>query len=308
MNINPVLQKELKLRVRGWRAAATIGVYLGFLALTAYLITVVARQDYYRSTIDPQFSVGSYIALAVMQFVLISFIAPALTTGAISGEREKQTLDLLLCTRMTPLSIVTGKLFASISQVILLIIASLPIFSIVFLFGGISAKEILQLFGFFIIIALTFGSIGIFYSSYFKRTTAANVLSYGTIAFLYFGTIFFTVIYLVATQNENYKGLFPLLYANPLMGFTSILWEQFGKGVFNFLPGFGFTVQGVGKTVSPWIINMIFNIVLSIVLLLLSARRINPMRRGYHNNGRGKKTRKPNPLPVISGTIPKNID
>lgn len=292
MNINPVLQKELKLRMRGWRAAATIGIYLGFLALTAYFITVVARQDYYRSTIDPELSVGSYIALAVMQFVLISFIAPALTTGAISGEREKQTLDLLLCTRMTPLSIVAGKLFASISQIILLIIASLPIFSIVFLFGGISVKELLQLFGFFIIIALTFGSIGIFFSSYFKRTTAANVLSYGTIVFLYFGTIFFTVLYLVATQNDNYQGLFPLLYANPLMGFTSILWEQFGRGVFDFLPGFRFSGQGAAKAISPWVINMIFNIILSAVLLLSSAHRINPMRKGYHGNGRYKKGKK----------------
>ena len=292
MNINPVLQKELKLRMRGWRAAATIGIYLSFLALTAYFVTVVARQDYYRSTIDPELSVGSYIALAVMQFVLISFIAPALTTGAISGEREKQTLDLLLCTRMTPLSIVTGKLFASISQIILLIIASFPIFSIVFLFGGISVKELLQLFGFFLIISVTFGSIGIFFSSYFKRTTAANVLSYGTIVFLYFGTIFITVLYLLATHNDNYQGLFPLMYTNPLMGFTSILWEQFGTGVFDFLPGFGFSVQGATKTTSPWIINMIFNIVLSIALLLLSAHRINPMRKGYHNGRQKAKSRK----------------
>lgn len=301
MNINPVLQKELKLRMRGWRAAATIGVYLGFLTLTAYFVTVVARQDYYRSTIDPELSIGSYIALAVMQFVLISFIAPALTTGAISGEREKQTLDLLLCTRMTPLSIITGKLFASISQIILLIIASLPVFSIVFLFGGISAKEILQLFGFFIIISVTFGSIGIFFSSYFKKTTAANVLSYGTIAFLYFGTLFISVIYLVATKNTNYKGVFPLLYANPLMGFASILWEQFGRGTFNFLPGFNFSQSGLIKNISPWFVNMIFNIILSVFLLILSARKINPLRvgkvgrvrRGKWANGEGVRADDP---------------
>ncbi len=278
MNINPVLQKELKLRMRGWRAAATIGVYLGFLTLTAYFVTVIAGQDYYRSPIDPEFSIGSYIGLAVMQFVLISFIAPALTTGAISSEREKQTLDLLLCTRMTPFSIIIGKLFASISQIILLIIASLPIFSIVFLFGGISIKEMLQLFGFFIIISVTFGSIGIFYSSYFKKTTAANVLSYGTIAFLYFGTIFITVIILVASHNTSYNDTFPLLYINPILGFSSILWEQFGSGTFNFFPGFGFMQTGINKYISPWAINMIFNIVLSVVFLILSARKIDPLR------------------------------
>ncbi len=287
MNINPVLQKELKIRMRGWRAAATIGVYLGFLTLTAYFITVVARQDFYRTAIDPEFSIGSYIGLAVMQFVLISFIAPALTTGAISGEREKQTLDLLLCTRMTPLSIIIGKLFASMSQIILLIIASLPVFSIVFLFGGISIKEVLQLFGFFIIISITFGSIGIFFSSYFKKTTAANVLSYGTIAFLYFGTIFITVIILMAIGDSNYNGIFPLLYANPILGFSSILWEQFGSGSMGFFPGFNFTQTGLNKFVSPWIVNLIFNIALSMLLLFLSSRKINPLLEKH--NGRKRK-------------------
>lgn len=277
MNINPVLQKELKIRMRGWRAAATIAVYLGFLTLTAYFITVVAGQDNYRSVIDSEFSIGSYIGLAVMQFVLISFIAPALTAGAISGEREKQTLDLLLCTRMTPFSIIIGKLFASISQVILLIAASLPIFSIVFLFGGISIKELLQLLGFFIVISITLGSIGIFFSSYFKKTTAANVLSYGAIAFLYFGTIFITVIILIAARMTNYDGTFPLLYTNPVMGFSSLLWEQFGRGALGIFPGFGFAQSGINKYLKPWHINMIFNIFLSIVLLLLSARRINPL-------------------------------
>lgn len=286
MNINPVLQKELKIRMRGWRAAATIAVYLGFLTLTAYFITVVAGQNNYRSAIDPEFSVGAYVGLAVMQFVLISFIAPALTAGAISGEREKQTLDLLLCTRMTPFSIIIGKLFASISQIILLIIASFPVFSIVFLFGGISIIELLQLFGFFIIVSITFGSIGIFFSSYFKKTTAANVMSYGVIAFLYFGTIFITVIVLTAARMTNFGGTFPLLYTNPGMGFSSLLWEQFGRGTFNIFPGFGFAQTGVNKYLKPWQINAVFNIALSFVLLFLSARKINPLRESKKRRGR----------------------
>jgi len=287
MKINPVLHKELKIRVRGWRAAGMIGIYLIFLALTASFVMIMSRQDYYRTTIDPQLAIGSYTGLAIMQFVLISFIAPALTTGAISGEREKQTLDLLLCTRMTPFSIIIGKLFASISQIVLLIVASLPIFSTVFLFGGISFKELLQLFGFFIIISITFGSIGIFFSSYFKRTTAANVLAYGTIAFLYFGTIFLTILYLGIRQNYDYKGVFPLLYANPGVGFASLLWEQFSGGVFNFLPGINIGAQGAGS-ISPYLINLLFNIALSAVLLLLSANKINPLKAKFKGGQRGR--------------------
>jgi len=293
MSINPVLQKELKIRMRGWRAAGMIGVYLIFMTLTASFALIMSMDDYYRSTIDPEVALGSYIGLAVMQLVLISFISPALTTGAISGEREKQTLDLLLSTPMTPLSVITGKLFASISQVILLIIASLPIFSIVFLFGGISVIELLQLFGFFIIIAITFGSIGIFYSSYFKKTTAANVMAYGTIAFLCFGTIFLTILYLGITRNYGYKGFFPFLYANPIIGFTSILWDQVGGGNVNIFPGLIFGNTAAASHISTWIINLLFNIILSIVLLILSAKKINPLKerhRGrFYLSRKGKK-------------------
>lgn len=279
MRINPVLQKELKIRMRGWRSAGMIGIYLVFMALTASFVMIMSRESYYRITFDPELALGSYTGLAIMQFVLISFISPALTTGTISGEREKQTLDLLLCTPMSPLSIVTGKLFASISQIILLIIASLPIFSIVFFYGGISIKELLELFGFFIIIAITYGSIGIFFSSYFKRTTAANVLAYGTIAFLCFGTIFLTIFYIGIVYNYDYRNMFPLLYINPIIGFSSMLWEQFGIGGVNLFPGL---IMGTSMTaannVSPWIVNLIFNIVLSAMLLLLSARKINPLK------------------------------
>ena len=279
MRINPVLQKELKIRMRGWRSAGMIGIYLVFMALTASFIMIMSRESYYRITFDPELALGSYTGLAIMQFVLISFISPALTTGTISGEREKQTLDLLLCTPMTPLSIVIGKLFASISQIILLIIASLPIFSIVFFYGGISIKELLELFGFFIIVAITYGSIGIFFSSYFKRTTAANVLAYGTIAFLCFGTIFLTIFYIGIVYNYDYRNFFPLLYMNPIIGFSSILWEQFGVGNVNLFPGLIMgTSMTATKNISPWIVNLIFNIVLSAVLLFLSARKINPLK------------------------------
>jgi len=279
MRINPVLQKEMKIRMRGWRAAGMLGIYLVFMVLTASFALIMSM-DGYRSTIDPDLAIGSYTGLAIMQFVLISFISPSLTTGTISGEREKQTLDLLLCTRMTPLSIVTGKLFASISQIILLIIASLPIFSIVFMFGGISVTELMELFGFFIIISITFGSIGIFYSSYFKRTTAANVLAYGTIAFLCFGTIFLTVFYLGIIKNFDYKGVFPLLYANPVVGFSSILWEQFSGSNMSFFPGLIIGNTAAANYISPWKVNLIFNITLSIVLIMLSANKINPMKKG----------------------------
>ena len=67
------------------------------------------------------------------------FLAPAFTSGAISLEREKQTLDMLAATPISSLAIVVGKLFSALAYVFLLIAASIPLTAIVFVFGGVGA-------------------------------------------------------------------------------------------------------------------------------------------------------------------------
>jgi len=286
MNINPVLLKELKVKMRGWRAAGIVALYLLILSLVAFFIIYTTYMNPYGSSIDPQVSIGAYTGLAIVQFILIMFIVPALTAGAISSEREKQTLDLVLCTRLKPISIITGKLLASTSQTLLLIISSLPLFSLVFLFGGISIKEVVQLFAFYIVTAITIGCVGIFFSTCLRRTTAATVLTYGVVAFLCFGTIFIGVFYIRILYNWDYKSFLPILYSNPLAGFGSLLAGQFGYygGGMNIFPGMylGNTAQGANavKAIEPWLGNVIFDAVFSAILLALSAVRINPMRKG----------------------------
>ena len=282
MNINPVLLKELKVRMRGWRAAGIVFVYLAVLAMVSLLMNYTTQTNIYGSTIDSSYSIGVYTGLAVIQFLLILFVAPALTAGAISGEREKQTLDLVLVTKLSPRSIVTGKLIASISQVILLVVASLPIVSTVFLFGGITIKEMLQLFGFYIMTAIMVGSIGLFFSSYVKRTTAATVLTYGTIVFLCFGTLFIAMFYIRIFYQWSYQGYFPLFHINPLVGFSSLLSAQFGGfngGGFNFIPGMHMADANAATGTAPWIINTYFNIGITALMLILSAIKVNPVKR-----------------------------
>jgi ABC-2 type transport system permease protein len=295
----------LKVRMRGWRAAGIIALYLLILALVALFIMYTNFMNPYSSTIDPQVSIGAYTGLAVIQFILIMFIVPALTAGAIAGEREKQTLDLVLCTKLRPISIITGKLFASTSQTLLLIVASLPLFSTVFLFGGISIKEIIQLFGFYIVTAVTIGCIGIFFSTFLKKTTAATVFTYGTVAFLSFGTIFIGIFYIRIFYQWDYQNYLPILYSNPLAGFSSLLSGQFGYfgGGLNFIPGFQIANPSNNpnavKTIDPWLANVIFDAVLSVVLIILSAIKINPVRKSMFSFLRFKrKTKK-----VISDNV-----
>jgi ABC-type transport system involved in multi-copper enzyme maturation permease subunit len=282
MIINPVLLKELKVKMRSWKAVGIIGGYLFILAAVALFITYANANDMYASTINPQFSIGAYTGIAVIQFILILFIAPALTAGSIAGERERQTLDLILCTKLAPRSIVIGKLLASMSHILILIIASLPMFSIVFLYGGISVIEIAQLFGFYIVTAIMAGSVGIFFSTYVKRTIAATVLTYALGIFMCFGTLFVAVFYIRIFYNYDYQSYFPLFYINPLAGFSSLLAEQFGGqygNILNMIPGLHMVNSYAMKGPSPWLINTYVNIGISIVMLFLAAIKINPARR-----------------------------
>lgn len=169
--LNPVLMKELKVKMRSWKVIILIGIYNLVLTLLTIFITKISM-DEYSFTVSTDVIIGIYTFMAVMQFGLVTLISPALTAGAISGEREKQTLDILLSTTMKHRSIIVGKLLASLSHMLLLVVSSLPTFSIIFLYGAIGVKELLQLFLFYIVTALTFGSIGIFFSTFFKKSTA----------------------------------------------------------------------------------------------------------------------------------------
>src|SRR5207245_10295419 len=116
-----------------------------------------------------------FIYLVLFQMVLLAFITPALTAGAISSERERQTIDLLFVTKLPSFSILWGNLLASMSFVLLLLLLSVPIFSLVFFFGRIGLDQLAAAFLVTAVAALTLGSIGLACSTAFNRTLPATV-------------------------------------------------------------------------------------------------------------------------------------
>lgn len=276
---NSVLSKEVKIRMRGWKSAAMIAIYVGILAAVTAFVLANSMDNPYNNMMDSNNFIAIYTTIATLQFLLIIFITPALTAGSISGERERQTLDLLLCTNISTMSIIIGKLFASINQIILLIVSSIPILSVVFLFGGITIGELLKLFLFLVIISITIGSIGIFCSTFIKKTTTSNVTTYAMILFLILGTAFFSAVYLRLTKRVwKAEDIFPLMYANPLGGFISLISQQLGNSNGFRMPGFYIGTPNNVKGIILWKGNLIFDVVLSTVLIFLSSIKINPVK------------------------------
>ena len=176
---NPIVAKEYRSRMRTGRSPLALMIYillLGGLGWAVFAAMVSSTSNLYGPA--PNYGPTLFEYLVIFQMVLLAFITPALTASAISSEREHQTIDLLFVTLIPPFSIIWGKLLASISFVLLLLLISVPIFSLVFLFGGIELDQVLDAFIVTAVTALTLGTLGIAFSTWLKRTLPATVAAY----------------------------------------------------------------------------------------------------------------------------------
>lgn len=194
---NPIVSKEYRSRMRTWRAPVAMMVFIlliGGLGWAMFASMVSSASSPFGVAQPATYGQNLFTALVIFQVVLLAFITPALTAGAISGERERQTIDLLFVTRIPPFSIIWGKLLASMSFVLLLLILSVPIFSLVFLFGGIELDQVFYAFIVTAVTALTLGLVGIAFSAWFRRTLPATVAAYGAAFVLFAGTLLYGVL------------------------------------------------------------------------------------------------------------------
>ena len=240
--VGTIMVKELRSRFRGRRAFVVITIYLGVLALIAYggyaVISPSAREQAQFggfgavSNINASATIGTaiFILLSLFQLLLVSFVAPAFTAGAISLEREKQTLDLLVTTPMRPGAIVVGKLFSALAFVGLMILAAIPLSALVLMYGGATVDDIVRQQLVLLVTAVGFGSIGLFFSALIKRTQAATVLTYCTMLALTIGTalifIFWTVMNTNASDNR---------FGVPRPAPEQILWVNPGLAMFDVI-------------------------------------------------------------------------
>jgi len=194
---NPVVVKEARTRMRGPRTALIITAHLLIVTLVvglAYLffrsaLTSVGNLEERRT-----FGKAIFGLIVWIELVLISFIAPALTSGAISMERERQTFDLLQATLLPARALVWGKYLAGLSFVFLLLFTSIPLQGPAFLIGGVTTQEILLSTLILAVTAVGFCALGLLFSSLIHRTLVSTTLAYAVSIFLVFGIPIIAVI------------------------------------------------------------------------------------------------------------------
>ncbi|AOZ92187.1 ABC transporter permease [Paenibacillus crassostreae] len=285
--INPVLDKEIRLRMRTPRAMLSVLSYilvLGFIAMGFIYITMYLNNS---NGGTQQFNSGMsqmmFYVLSFAQLLMIAFMAPALTAGVISSEREKQTLSMLLTTQQSSMTIILSKLLSSLGFMALIVIATLPVYSIVFLFGGISPSQLVSLFLFYLFVMLLLGSLGVMFSTIFKRTIISIIVTYsvGIFIFLITGLLY---LFLISMWQGNYGGSVAaptfswvgfILGLNPAGAMLSLFDPTFSKTIFYVR---GSTIN----TEAPMQLWVEFVLVYTVVIigsLWVSIRSIRPVRR-----------------------------
>lgn len=281
---NPVALKELRGRMRGPRA---------FIVMTGYLMVVGGFTIiiYLASTSDSLSTTGEidggtvgrllFSAVVAMELFLVTFITPAFTASAISGEHERQTYDLLRTTLLPERSLVWGKLFSALAYIILLLLAAIPLQSIAFLFGGVDIPEVYIAFIVLMATAFFLGTLGIYFSATSRRTLRANIMTYVTAMILTIvsamAVVVLTGIFDALTEGNNtlsrsaewvlllVRGAFVCL--NPLT--TLLTTQDFlinQQSVFTI--EYTFQDGAVTTLPSPWIIFTLIYLSIAVVVFV----------------------------------------
>ncbi len=284
---NPVTMKELRSRMRGRRAFVVLTIYLLAMSIFVTLIyasfAASAGGRYGPNARDAGKAV--FMGVLAVEVFMVIFVGPSFTVGAVSGEKERQTFDLLRTTLLTGKSLVTGKLISALSYVFLLLLASIPLQSVAFLLGGISGLELVLSQVIIFVAAVTFALWGLYCSSIMRSTQAASVMTFAGALFLIAGIPFIVMLAgifsgpVMAGMSLSWVGEVLMLYGGLLLASVNlpaallvgeiVLIEE--DALFFFSQSFG------GRTFwfpSPWWIFLILYTLLALLLYWLSVRKV----------------------------------
>lgn len=305
MRGNPVYKMEMTVSSRSIRVPVIMVIFNSILALVAllnmYSMTAQARvtaEIPYASFLD------IYVFGAAVEFLMLIFIMPALTSGSISGEREKQTLNLMLTTQMTPFQIVTGKLLSSMTSMALLVISSFPVISLVFVYGGIRITDLLLLLLLYLAVALLSASLGLCFSAVCRRSTVATAMAYSFLAFLIAGTyaanlFVWSMAQMGADSYVNQIGgiasqvnsgvMIYLMLLNPAVTFYQIIGNQAGNREVSAQVIQWFGNRPSDPVLDAWVpVSLSLQFLLALLLLAAAVRAVDPVGR---QKGRKRKQR-----------------
>jgi ABC-type transport system involved in multi-copper enzyme maturation permease subunit len=149
-----------------------------------------------------------YPILALTQIGILGVVIPINTASSISGEKERQTFDIMMTTSMTPFSVIMGKVISAMIDGMSFVVAGLPIMALAFVIGGVSWSYLFKFLAIALLVSLFSSSIGIMCSSLCKKSITAVTMSYGIYIVFFVVTV---IPYWISQIMGINKGIFKWL-------------------------------------------------------------------------------------------------
>lgn len=189
---NPILLRELRRRMRGKALIYSIITYITLMTIsTVFVLLIYSPAPWAEASIEmlqdmQTTGVRLYQWITGIQILLVLIVAPTITAGMTTGEKERKTFEFLRVTTITRWMYIMGCFLSTAFYVALALLCALPLLSLTFLYGGVTLNDVVQMFFYLLAGSCVLSSFGLFISSVCERTRTAQ----GIIVFLIFAVLF----------------------------------------------------------------------------------------------------------------------
>ncbi len=118
------------------------------------------------------------IALLTLQTGAVLALTPAYLAGSLTEEKERRTLDLLFASPLRDRELVLGKMFGRLMHLSIFLLAALPIFALVRLWGGVDDDLLIGGLTVTFMTMLSVGAFSMLCSVVYRSVLGAVVTSY----------------------------------------------------------------------------------------------------------------------------------
>ncbi|QDT97439.1 ABC transporter permease [Gimesia aquarii] len=186
----PLLSKELVEMANRRRTYIVRTIYallfLGFVGFI-YLESISGLQN------NPMAILGRgreiFEAMIYLQFTAIYLFLPAITCSVITQEKERNSLGLLLITRLSPSTIILEKYLGRLITMVTFLMLGLPILAFAYSLGGVSLAMFINALWLLLITMLQVAALGVMCSSFCRTTVSAFIATYILGFIMLFGLI-----------------------------------------------------------------------------------------------------------------------
>ena len=135
-----VLMRELRTLLRTQKG---FGLAMGVIATIALLFLISWSQMGSGSLLNDRAKIGQTLfhSLGSLQIFISSLLAATLGAGSFTGERQRRTLDLLITAGLSPRTLTLAKWGAAALFLLLIFVASLPLYALVLQLGGVGPDD-----------------------------------------------------------------------------------------------------------------------------------------------------------------------